>query len=232
MIDLHFLRYRAKQEIGNFRSFLALQPLKNPKNQNFERWKNLLEISSFNTCAPKINHMMYGSWDTEWDTKFFVILGNFLPFYLTPSPPTCPPPPNDLKYQDFEKKKKWKKCLEILLFYTYMCTINEDHMIYDSWNIRCDRQTFLTFLSIFCFFSPLTTWKIKILTSKKTPGDIVILHICTINDNHMIYSSWDIEHDRQFFVILNCFLPFTLPPPHRPKKSKFLKQWKKHLKIL
>ena len=41
-----------------------------------------------------------------------------------------PPPPIDHKYQNFEKKiKKW---LKILSFYAYMCTINEDHMIYGS----------------------------------------------------------------------------------------------------
>ena len=32
--------------------------------------------------------------------------------------------------------------------------------------------------------------------TKKTPGDI-ILHKCTINDNDMMYGSWDMEHDRQ-----------------------------------
>ena len=48
-----------------------------------------------------------------------------------------------------------------------MCTTNEDHMIYGSWNIRCNRQKFWTFWAIFCSFSPLTTWKIKILTLKK-----------------------------------------------------------------
>ena len=53
--DLLFLRYRAKQTvIRNFTSFFALYPPKNLKNQNFEKWKNLLEISSFYTCAPKI----------------------------------------------------------------------------------------------------------------------------------------------------------------------------------
>ena len=31
-----------------------LCPPKRPKNQNFEKWKNLLEVSSFYTCAPKI----------------------------------------------------------------------------------------------------------------------------------------------------------------------------------
>ena len=60
----------------------------------------------------------------------------------------------------------------------------------------------------FFALSPLTTQKIKTLKLKKTLGDIIILHICTINDNHMIYGSWDTECDRQFFVILDCFLPF------------------------
>ena len=42
---------------------------------------------------------------------------------------------------------------------------------------------------------------------KKTPGDIIILHKCTINDNHMIYGSWDMKSTRQnFFVILGHFL--------------------------
>ena len=29
-------------------------PPKNPKNQNSEKWKNMLEVSSFYTCVPKI----------------------------------------------------------------------------------------------------------------------------------------------------------------------------------
>ena len=31
--------------------------------------------------------------------------------------------------------------------------------------------------------------------TKKTPGDIIILQICAIIDNHMMYGSWDIERD-------------------------------------
>ena len=91
-----------------------------------------------------------------------------------------------------------------------MCTKNEDHMIYGSGNIRCDRQKFLSFWAIFCSFSPLTTWKIKILKLKTIPGDIIILHICPINDNHMMHGSWDKEHYRDNF--LSCwsvFCPFT-----------------------
>ena len=54
--------------------------------------------------------------------KIVCHLGCFLPFY-------APPSSNDPKNQNFEKKKM-KKCLVILPFSTYMCTINKDHMIY------------------------------------------------------------------------------------------------------
>ena len=46
---------------------------------------------------------------------------------------------------------------------------------------------------------------------KKTPGDIIILHKCIINDNHMIYGSRDTKCNRQnFSVIWGYFLPFYL----------------------
>ena len=132
-------------------------------------------------------------------------------------------PPN--KTQNFEKKKKKrKKCLEILPFYTYMCTINEDHMINGSWNIRCDRKKCSTFWAIFCPFTPLTTWRIKILILKKTPGDVIILHICTINDKHSMYGSWDMQrHRHNFFVILDCFLSFYPSMDPENKNSEKLK---------
>ena len=85
--DLQFLRYRAKHtEIGNFRSFFALLPPKNPKNQNFEKWKNLLEISSFYTCVPKITIIwcMVPEIQSETD-RIFYNWAIFCPF-STPSP--------------------------------------------------------------------------------------------------------------------------------------------------
>ena len=32
----------------------------------------------------------------------------------------------------------------------------------------------------------------------KTPGDIILLHFCTTNEDHMMYSSWDIRQHRVF----------------------------------
>ena len=44
--------------------------------------------------------------------------------------------------------------------------------------------------------------------SSKTPGDVIILYLCTKNLDDMIYSSWNIESDRLKLVIMSHFLPF------------------------
>ena len=95
--------------------------------------------------------------------------------------------------------------------------------------MTCNGQNFLSFWTIFCPFTspPLTTQKVKILKKwKKTPRDIIILHICTINDNHIMYSSWVMKRDRpNFFVILDRILPFY--PTNNPKNQNFGKMKKK-----
>ena len=61
---------------------------------------------------------------------------------------------------------------------------------------------------------------------KTFAGDI-ILHMFTKNHNHMMYSSWDVECDRQKFLSLwTAFCPFT---PLWTQKIKILKKWKKTL---
>ena len=72
---------------------------------------------------------------------------------------------------------------------------------------------FLSFWAIFCPFTPLTT-------KKKTPGDIIILCMSTINTN-----SWDMECVSQFFFSFwAIFCPFT--PPHSLKNENFKKMEK------
>ena len=34
---------------------------------------------------------------------------------------------------------------------------------------------------------------------KSGTGDIIILHMCTENQDHMMYASWDMENDRIFY---------------------------------
>ena len=140
-------------------------------------------------------------------------MDHFLPFY----------PLNNLKNQNFDKMKKTPGDTIIL----HKCTINDKHMIYGSWDMKHDRQNFFSFWTSFCTFTPLTTWKIKILKKwKKTPGDTIISHKFTINDNH-IYGYWDMKRDWQNFLsfwTLSCIIT-----PLTTRKSKFWKSEKKQL---
>ena len=115
-----FLRYRAKHtKIGN--SLFALLPPKNPK---IKIWKHEKIYGRYHFQHVYQKSQSYDVWFLRHrvrQTEFFVILDYFLP----------PPHTNDPENQNFEKKTE-KKCLEILSFHTYMCTINEDHMMYGS----------------------------------------------------------------------------------------------------
>ena len=127
--------------------------------------------------------------------------------------------------------KKWKKLLGDIII-LHRRTINDNHMIYGSWDNKGSRQKFLSSWNILCPFTPLThNPKNQTLKKmKKTPGDIIILHSkCTINDNHMMYGFWDMKHDRQnFWLFWTVFCTFTLPLTNQ--KIKILKNWKKKKK--
>ena len=76
---------------------------------------------------------------------------------------------------------------EISSFYT--CTKNQNH---DVWFLRHGvRQTeFFAILDLFLpFYSPMDTENQNFEKLKKTPDDIIILQMCTINDSHMMYGS-------------------------------------------
>ena len=66
--------------------------------------------------------------------------------------------------------------------------------------------------------------KIRILKKrKKIAGDIIILHMCTKNHNHMRYSSWDTEWDK-FFCHFGPFFALYLPlHPNNPENQNFEK---------
>ena len=56
-------------------------------------------------------------------------------------------------------------------------------------------------------------------TMKKVPEDIIILHMCTINESHMMYGSW--SQQTESFVNLDRFLPFY---PLTTQEIKILKK--------
>ena len=211
-----------------------------------------------------------GIWTTT--DRIFVIVDKFLPLY----------PQMDPENQNFGKMNNTPEDIIIL----QMCAINDSHKIYGSWDMKCNRQNFLPFWTMFCPFNPWkpekkfflknrskNTWRYyhfthvyhKILRfpeiwsvtdrifchfgpffvffyypnnpknqsfekRKQTSGNIIILHMCIINDNHMMYGSSDMKRDRQNFLLFwTLFCHFT---SETTQKIKILKNWRKHLTIL
>ena len=129
-------------------------------------------------------------------------------------------PPNNPKNQNFEKINK---CQKILPFYTYVSQITV--MMYLSWYIRqnISRQNFFVILAYFLPFYPPNNPKNKNFEkNEKSTWRYYYLHKCTINENHMIHGSWDINCNRQIcFVIFGHF--FSFYPLNSPKKENIKK---------
>ena len=165
------------------------------------------DIIILRMCTKNHNHMMNGSWDTELQ-----------------------------RYRQTElwswKSKFWKKIKkipgDITLILSYIHVYHK-WKSYDTWFLKYkvpQTEIFIILGHFFFPFSPLTTWKIKILTLKNIPGDIIILHICTINDNHMMYGSWGMERTNRhnFLSFWTVFCPFT---PLWTQKIKIFKNMEK-----
>ena len=221
--------------------------------KNHNKWCKVLEIQS------KTNKIFY----------------HYGPFFAL----LLPPPYWSQKSKFWRKKMKKKMPGDIILLWIH---VYHKWKSYDIWFVKCKvRQTkFFVILGHSFPFSPLTTWKIKILTLKKylerlsfytfapqmaviwctvpekcsatdiischsgpffsllprmdpenqnfknekTSEDIIILQMCTIDDSHMMYGSWDMECNRQNFLSFwTVFWPFT----HLTTwKIKILKVWK------
>ena len=160
-----------------------------------------------------LQFLRYRGWQTE--------IGNYGPFFALLLP--------HLKTPKLRILKKMKKKL-LKTSTSDTCSKKHNCMRYGYWDMEWDRQKFLSFCVIFCPFTLQTTRKIKVLNKiKKTSGDIIILHTSNKTHIHMMYGSWDIRHDGEFFIIMGHFLPFD--PPNN-KKSKFWKIKKKHLEVL
>ena len=179
---------------GPFFALLPPHPM-DPENWNFDKMKKTpKDIIILQMCTINNSHMMYGSRDVECNGQnFFCCFGLF--FALLP--------PKNLKNQNIEKMKKTPE--DIIILNT--CIINDNYMMYGSWNMERNRQNVLSFWTIFCTFNSDNPKNQNFEKMKKLPGDIILFHMCTINDNHMMYGSWDMEHGGQNFLSFGLFLP-------------------------
>ena len=176
------------------------------------------EIIILQMCTINDNHwcLVPGIWRVT--DRIFYHFGSF--FALPPS------------NQKIRILKNWKKTpTDIIIL--HMCTINDNHMMYGSWDMEHNRNNFCHFGPFFALYpsnNPKNKNFWKHSKKKKKKNSLEILHISAINDNHMMHGFWDMECNRQFFVVLDHFMPFY--PPKQPKKSKFWKIQKKDLETL
>ena len=135
--------------------------------------------------------------------------------------------PNSPENQNFEEIKKTFGDVFILS----LCNKKHHLLMYAYSDMEWSHRYFFffSFQTSFRSFAPLLIPKIKIWKKyKKTPGDIILLYMCTINQDHMhpwdmMYGSWEIKFNRQaYFVILGNFLSFF--PPNSPKTENFKKR--------
>ena len=114
----------------------------------------------------------------------------------------------NLKNQNFERKKK--KTLEDIII-LHLCTTSNDQMIYGSWDIKSNRQNFLSCWAIFCPFIPITTRNLK---KWKKPMEISSFYTCVPQMAIiwcMVSEKWSMT-DR-LFCHFGPFFALPLPSP-------------------
>ena len=158
------------------------------------------DIIILHICTINYIHTMHDFWDLRHDKH------NFLSTWGTVF---CSYTPNQPKKSNFEKLKKATRDIIIL----HPCPINDIHMMYGFWDMKHDKQNFLSVWTVFSPFTPLTTKKIKILKNWKKTLEISsfytsvpkIMIIC-----YIIPEIWQVMDE---IVILHFGLFFALLPP-------------------
>ena len=175
----------------------------------------MLEIPSFSTCVPKITITWCKVPEIQSETnRIFCHFGPFFVFL----------PPKKSKLLKNEKKPG-----DIIILHN--CTKNHDHILYGSWDMaRNICKCYFSFWVIFCPFTSLTAWKIKI--KKKNEENTWTYHHFTIEHQ----KSWSYAilflgygtRGCNYFSFWVIFCPFTSVTAQR---IKTFKKWKNHLEI-
>ena len=156
---------------------------------------------------------------------FFPLFTRFISSFPPLPPPPPPPPPPPWQNENYRRMKNASGNLIIL------------HVYQKSWSwcmfaeIWCAINNFFVILGHFLhFYNTSNPENKKNGKMYKMLGDIILLHMCTINEGHVMYGSWDTRHDGQSFLSFwAIFYPLTLLIT---QKSKQWKKWKNSLEIL
>ena len=200
--------------LGHFLPFSPF-PLKNPKTKILKNEKNLLEISSFCTCVPKITIIwcMVPEIQSETDRFFCHFEAIFCPF-------TNPPPLMILKFKILKKKKKKMPGDTILLYIHVYHKWRSYDICFLKYKVRQTEISVILghFLPVQLPDNP-EKWNFKIEKSIWRCYRSAHVHHKWQSDD-----VWFLRYGAQqteFFVILDRFLPFY--PPMDPENQHFEK---------
>ena len=128
------------------------------------------------------------------------------------------------------KSKFWKNEKNTWRYY-HLTHVNHKWQSYDVWFLRYGVwQTKFSFWAIFCPFTPLTAWKIKILNKWKK-NTWRCYHLTHVYHKWQSYDAWFLRcgvSQTEFYIILGHFSPFI---PLMTWKIKIKKEWKKFLEF-
>ena len=106
---------------------------------------------------------------------------NFLSFWAIFCP-LNPLPPNNLENQNSEEMKK--AFVDVIIL--NLCNKKHDHMMYAYSDMEFSHRQYFVISGRFLLFCPTIDCEdLNSQKCKKTPGDIILLHVCTINQDHM-----------------------------------------------
>ena len=100
------------------------------------------------------------------------------------------------------KSKFWKNEKNTWRYY-HFTNVYHKWQSYHVWFLRYGVQrteSFVILESFLPFYPPKNPKNQYFEKMKKPPADIIILQMCTIPGNHMMYGSWDMEYDQQNFL--------------------------------
>ena len=178
--------------------FLPFPSLKTTKIIILKKWKNLLKILSFYKCVPKTSIIWGTVLKIQSETQ------NFLSFWAIF---TLLHSYQSRKSKFWKNKKSIWRCCHFLYTCILKITITWC-MLPEIWSVR--DIIFCHFGPFFCPLTPLPPNNLEnqnFEKLKKKLGDIIILHKCSKNHDH-IYSSWDMVRNR--LVIFHFGLFFAL----------------------
>ena len=115
------------------------------------------------------------------------------PFFALPRPLH----PHHITTRKIKVFKKWNKHVEISSLY-----IDEPKIMikcYPAPERLCVTEIILNFYFglFFALLIPYRPKKSKFKKNEKRPGDIIILHMSTNNNDHMMYGCWNMVHNRR-----------------------------------